>query len=338
MRFDNVTIVGVARADAPIVVSSAEIEAALRTTMDRLGMPSGMLEGLTGVRSRNFWAPGFRSSSAAALAAERLLSETGIDRSRIGAVVSTSVSRDYVEPSNACFIHHRLGLKSECLNFDLGNACLAFVNAMDVLGNMIERGQIDYGLIVDGEDSRHIVESTVEGLSRPETTAQDFREQFATLTLGSGGAAMLLAHSRMSPEGHRYCRSTTLSATEHNQLCYGSTDSGYTDTSGLMNHGVALAKETWKKAVDDSGWPVDSVDFFAMHQVSRVHTQRMAETVGFALEKTLLLYPEYGNVGPASIATVLSHALEQERINPGDRVILGGIGSGLNCTTGHVLW
>jgi 3-oxoacyl-[acyl-carrier-protein] synthase III len=35
---------------------------------------------------------------------------------------------------------------------------------------------------------------------------------------------------------------------------------------------------------------------------------------------------------------VLSRALEQQRLNPGDRVVLGGIGSGLNCTAAHVLW
>jgi len=338
MLFENVVIAGVARADAPIRVTSADLEAPLRSTMDRLGMPPGMLEGLTGVRARSFWEPGFRSSSAATLAAESLLEKTKIDRGRIGVIVSTSVSRDYVEPSNACFVHNSLGLNSSCLNFDLGNACLAFVNAIDMVGNMIELGQVDYGLIVDGEDSRRVVESTIERLSQPSATAEDFRDQFATLTLGSGAAAMLLAHKKHAPEGHRYSGSVTLSATAHNQLCYGHADGGITDTSGLMNHGVALAEETWATAVRESGWDADSVDFFAMHQVSQVHTQRMADSVGFGLDRTVLLYPEYGNVGPASIPLVLTHAIEQGRVHAGGRVVLGGIGSGLNCTAARVLW
>lgn len=339
MRFEDVVIVGVSHADAPIGVSSTELEAAFGSTMARLGMPPGMLESLTGVRARRFWERGFRPSQAATLAGRKVLHETGVDPGKIGVVISTSVSRDYVEPSNACFVHQNLGLGDHCLNFDLGNACLAFISAMDLVGNMIERGQVDYGLIVDGESSRDVVESTVARLSRPDCDAQTLREQFATLTLGSGAAAMLLGHSRDQEHGgHRYIGSTHLAATEHNQLCLGQADGGITDSQQLMIEGVALAERTWARALAEFGWNPESVDFFAMHQVSHVHAQRMARTVGFELEKTLLLFPEYGNVGPASVPTVLSKALEQERINPGDRLVLGGIGSGLNCTAAHVLW
>jgi len=338
MRFDDVVIVGVGHAQAPVRVSSTELEAPLADTLQRLGMPAGMLEGLTGVRARRFWEPGFRPSAAATLAAQRVLDETGVNGDRIGVLVSTSVSRDYVEPSNACFVHDNLGLSGGCLNFDLGNACLAFVNAIDVVGNMIERGQVDYGLIVDGESSREVVEATVERLGRPECDAQTLRDQFATLTLGSGAAAMLLGHSRHAPEGHRYVGSVNLAATRHNQLCCGQIDGGVTDSQRLMVEGVALAERTWDTALQDFGWTADSVDLFAMHQVSQVHTQRMAESVGFSLDRTVLLYPEFGNVGPASIPMVLSTAQEQDRLSAGDRVVLGGIGSGLNCTAAHLLW
>ena len=52
------------------------------------------------------------------------------------------------------------------MNFDLGNACLAFVNGMDVVGNMVERGQVDYGIVVDAETSRLAIETTMELLRK----------------------------------------------------------------------------------------------------------------------------------------------------------------------------
>ncbi len=338
MRFDDVVIMGVAHADAPIRVTSAELEAPLQNTLERLGMPLGMLEGLTGVKARRFWEPGFQPSSAATLAGQKVIEQTGLDRAHIGVIVSTSVSRDFVEPSNACFVHHNLGLTENCLNFDLGNACLAFINGIDLVSNMIQSGQVDFALIVDGENSRQVVERTVERLSRPEVDSQMFRDQFATLTLGSGAAAMILAHRRFAPQGHRYLGSVNLAATQHNRLCCGQADGGVTDTQNLMIEGVALATRTWERALLEYGWAPQEVDLFAMHQVSQVHTQRMADTVGFGLDKTILLYPEYGNVGPASIPTVLSHALLQGRLSPGDKLVLGGIGSGLNCIAAHVVW
>ena len=113
--------------------------------------------------------------------------------------MSTSVCRDYIEPSTASVVHGMLGLPDTCQNFDLGNACLAFINGMDVAARMIERGDIDYALIVDGEVSDRITNRTVARLSLPSTTAEQFRAEFASLTLGSGAVAMILAHESVVP-------------------------------------------------------------------------------------------------------------------------------------------
>ena len=58
-------------------------------------------------------------------------------------------------------------------------------------------------LVVDGEGSRTPQERTLERLSSPEATAEDLLNEFATLTLGSGAAAMVLGRASEHPEGHR---------------------------------------------------------------------------------------------------------------------------------------
>ena len=83
-------------------------------------------------------------ADAATQAAERALAQAGVDRARVGVLINTSVSRDYVEPSTACLVHRNLGLAPECFNFDLSNACLGFLNGMELVAQMIERGQVDY--------------------------------------------------------------------------------------------------------------------------------------------------------------------------------------------------
>ncbi|NRA33466.1 MAG: 3-oxoacyl-ACP synthase III [Polyangiaceae bacterium] len=338
MRFENVSIHSLAHFDAPMRVTSQEIDSALTDTYQRLGMPAGLLESLTGVRARRFWQEETQPSDAAALAGHALLEQQNFDRSRIGALISTSVCRDYVEPSVACFVHNRLGLSETCLNLDLSNACLGFVDGMQLVGNMIERGQIDYGLIVDGESSRRVVESTLARLSAADCDAEMFRQQIATLTVGSGAVAMLLGRSDICPDGHQFLGGVSLAATEHNQLCRGQLDVGITDTQNLLKYGVDLASRTWARAQLELGWESDSVDMFALHQVSHLHCQELSRALRFPLERAFLVYPEFGNVGPASIPLVLSHANQNERLNPGDRVVLGGIGSGLNCTAAGVIW
>ena len=80
MLYDNIAIVGLAHVDAPIELASAAIEDQLSETMTRLNIHQGLLEGLSGIKSRRLWEEGFKPSDAATLAAEKALEESGVDR------------------------------------------------------------------------------------------------------------------------------------------------------------------------------------------------------------------------------------------------------------------
>ena len=58
----------------------------------------------------------------------------------IGLMVNTSVGRRYLEPSTAVAVHDALGLPTSCQNFDVTNACLGFVNGMEIAAAMIDSG------------------------------------------------------------------------------------------------------------------------------------------------------------------------------------------------------
>ena len=338
MNFDNVSIVSVRHVDAPHRLTSADIQAQLSETMQRLGVQPDLLESVAGIRERRFWDDGFAPSDAATLAAQAVLDDTGLDPAKLGTLINTSVCRDYIEPSTASLVHGNLKLSDTCTNMDVGNACLAFFNGIEIVGNMIERGQIDYGMIVDAESSRFLTESTIARLQRPSTDVETFREEFASLTTGSGAVAMLLANSDLAPEGHRFKGTVSLAATEHNRLCRGQLDRGWTNTKGLLLAGIELSKRTWIKAQEELGFSDADVDLYCLHQVSIAHTQQLAVSLGVTLEKALVIVEEYGNIGPASVPMVLSIALDQGRIKDGGRIVLAGIGSGINCMVGEVIW
>ncbi len=156
MDFKNVSIVSVRHVDAPHRVTSAETQARLADTMERLGVKPDLLESVVGIRERRFWDEGFQPSDAATLAAQAVFDDSGLDPAKLGTLINTSVCRDYIEPSTACLVHGNLKLPASCTNMDVGKACLAFFNGIEIVGNMIERGQIDYGMIVDAESARFL--------------------------------------------------------------------------------------------------------------------------------------------------------------------------------------
>lgn len=334
-RHTNTAVLTVCAVDAPRVVTSDELDVRLAEVYARTGMRAGLLERLAGVAERRWWADGMTFVDGAAMAGAKALAECGVDPARVGLLVNTSVSRAHLEPSTAVAVHHALGLPTSCLNFDLANACLGFVNGMHLAGTMIDTGQIDYALVVNGEDSREVQENTIARLSRPGTTARDVVADFATLTLGSGAAAMVLGRADQHPEGHRVVGGVSRAGTEHHELCVGDLDGMSTDVKGLLDAGLELSAALWSDAADDFDW-AGGMDRYVIHQISQVHTDALCRRLGIDPSRVPRTFPTRGNIGPASVPFTL--AQEAEGLEAGDRVLLMGIGSGLNASCTEIVW
>ncbi|HKJ13101.1 MAG TPA: 3-oxoacyl-ACP synthase III [Ornithinimicrobium sp.] len=333
-RHQDTAVLSVTAVEAPVVVTSAEFDRIIGDSYARNGLRPGMLEKLAGIVERRWWPVGTSFVDGAVEAGAKAIAESGVDPARIGMLINTSVSREHLEPSVAVRIHHQLDLPSSCLNFDLANACLGFVNGIQLAATMIDAGQIDYALVVDGEGSRTPQENALRRLSAPEATAEDLQREFATLTLGSGAAAMVLGRSSDHPGAHRVVGGASRAATQHNDLCVGDFEHMRTDTTGLLLAGVELATSLWKDAAEEFDW--SDMERYVVHQVSKVHTARTAEALGIDKERIPLTFPTLGNVGPAAVAITL--AKEVESLEPDDRVLLMGIGSGLNMTCLELVW
>jgi 3-oxoacyl-[acyl-carrier-protein] synthase-3 len=338
VEFQNVSVAAVAHVDAPVRLASAEIARRLRPAIDRLDVPADvLLADIAGVRERRVWDDRTRVADVATMAARKALAASAVPPGRIGVLINTSVCRDYLEPSTAAVVHGALGLARTCENFDVSNACLAFLTGMDVAARMIEHGAVEYALVVDGESSNELIECTVRRLNSPAATAEQFRRELASLTLGSAAAAMVLGRGALLPAGHRYRGSVSLAATEHSHLCRGTMDRMVTDSASVLDQGLKLAADTFRLAGAAFGWD-GPLDEYAVHQVSRVHTDGLVQRLGIDPARVLALYPHYGNIGPASVPVVLSKLEELGRLNKGTRVALMGIGSGLNCAMAEVVW
>ena len=338
MLFKNVSIAGLAHIDAPHTLTSKEINERLQPTLDRLGIRTDVLGDIAGIHARRLWDADMLASDAATLAGRKALEDAGIGADKIGLLVNTSVSRDYLEPSTASIVSGNLGVSDQCMTFDVANACLAFINGMDIAARMLERGEIDYALIVDGETANLVYEKTLERMALPGVTADDFRNEMAALTLGCGAAAMVMARSELVPDAPHYRGGVTRSATEWNQLCRGNLDRMVTDTRMLLIEGIKLAQKTFMAAREALGWAVEELDQFVIHQVSQPHTAAFIKNFGIDPKKVMTIFGEHGNIGPASVPIVLSKLKQLGKLKKGDRIALLGIGSGLNCSMAEVVW
>jgi acyl-CoA:acyl-CoA alkyltransferase len=334
-RSRNTSVLSVCAVDAPRVITSADIDERLTDTYRRVGLRPGLLARLAGITERRWWPDDVTYADGAAMAGAKALAESGTDPAQVGLMINTSVSRAHLEPATAVSVHHAIGLPSSCQNFDVTNACLGFVNGIQLASALIDTGQVDYALVVNGEDARAVHENTIARLSRPEVTAGDVIAEFATLTLGSGAAAMVLGRTDLHPDGHRLVGGVTRAATQHHELCVGDTTAMRTDAKGLMDSGLELSRALWDEAREHFDWS-DGMDRYVIHQVSQVHTEALCRELGIDPDRVPRTFPTRGNMGPASVPYTL--ASQVDSLEAGDRVLLMGIGSGLNASCAEIAW
>lgn len=345
MRYRNVRVASVEHQEPPVVVTSQELEQRLAAPMRALGIDAGLLQGFTGIVERREWQPGTQPSEAAAAAGAKAIAASGIDPDALGAVVNCSVTRDYIEPSTASIVHDRLGLSDRCVNFDVGSACTGFQSGMDIVAAMIESGRIDAGLVVVGEAMQGLYEGFIETMAAMSPADPDFGSAFgaglANLTMGSGSAAMVLARTDLAPHGHDLRASVSRADTRHWALSRGQREGLVVDPRPLLDEGMALVVRSWREQMADglTDCTPDSIDVWINHQISRTHSREIRTNLGFTDRvKGYQTYPQFGNIGPASVPFTLSKAVEAGVVTRGMKVALGFVGSGINCGLVEIDW
>jgi len=327
--------------------SSSEVESRLKPLYDRLKLPEGRLELMTGIKERRFWPGEARPSQMSVNSCRLALEAAEMDPKQVGALIHGSVGRDFLEPATACTVHHQLGMPRNCVIFDVSNACLGILSGMIQAANMIELGQIKSALIVGSEGGRQLVEHTIKSLNEDESlTRKSIKSAIASLTIGSASCAVLLTHSSISKTNNRLTAAAINANTEFHDLCQSHSDQAgaemlplmQTDSERLMHHGVETGVDTLVDFLKNSGWSIADIDRTICHQVGTAHQKLMLESLGINPEIDYSTFSWLGNTGSAALPITLACACEKGFIKPDQNVALLGIGSGINCMMLAVNW
>ena len=256
MRYQNVCLEAIGYTLPEEVVTTVALERLLDPVYQRLRLPQGRLELMTGIEERRFFPPETRPSQVSIQSGRQALQISGIDPGQIGALIHGSVCRDHLEPATACHVHHHLSLPAECLIYDVSNACLGILTGLIQVANMIELGQIRAGLIVGTECGRELVENTISKLNNEtRLTRREIKSSIASLTIGSGSVAVLLCDKQLSQTQNGLVGASVLARTDHHQLCQSDGLQSFmsTDSEQLMHQGIAAGAETFGSFLNEIG-------------------------------------------------------------------------------------
>ncbi len=343
MIFKNVVIESFAYALSEKELTSTEIENMLAPLYQRLKLPEGRLELMTGILSRRMWEPGTFPSTLSTLAAENLFLKSKINRNQIDLLIHASVCRDFLEPATASVVHANLKLPAHTMIFDLSNACLGVMNSIVVAANMIENGQIKSALIVSGENAGPLLSNTInELLTNPSIDRKNMKRYIANLTIGSAATAIMLTHKQTSPDSPTILGGAVATDSSANHLCRGDGNPHSlimeTNSEELLKYGTILAKSTWAQCKNILSLTNEDFSLVITHQVGVAHEKLSLEALELTQNKTFKTYPTLGNTGSSALPITLMKAYESGHIKAGDKIALLGIGSGLSSIMLGVQW
>jgi 3-oxoacyl-[acyl-carrier-protein] synthase-3 len=277
---------------------------------ERLGIDEEWIVKRTGIRSRRHAMPSERLSDLATAAGKAAVEDAGIDPTELDAVLVASTSQDEITPNAAPYVATALGA-GKANAMDIGAACTAFVTALSVGSSMIESGRAETVLVI-GADA----------LSR----FTDFDDKRTAALFGDGAGAIVLGNQDGGGVGPFVFGNDA----ELAEAIIARRDDPVLRMDGhtTFNSATAALVNSTRDAVELAGLTLDDVDLFVYHQANARITKAVAERLELPMERVADYIGDIGNTSAASIPLALAFARDEDRLHPGDTVLVAAVGAG----------
>ncbi len=298
-------------------VTTAEVAAAMP------GRDPQELEARIGIATRHFvGAPASGAKTAADLGADVLrtaLHRAGLAPADLRRVIFvSSTGGDFLIPATANALCRAMGIAETADAFDVNNACVGFLTALDLAARSVATGVGPVAVVVVETLSRHI---------HPD-------QPRSYVVLGDAAACAILGHAESGGFlgaafgnigallGSVYLGHPGLTGkTEHIEFAASNDEIGRIAMLGL--------RRSTDAALAAAGLQIADMDWVVPHQPNGTMLAKIVRELGVPESRVVPVVREIGSVGAASIAVGLDRLLATGRVQPGHRMLLVGVGAGL---------
>jgi 3-oxoacyl-[acyl-carrier-protein] synthase-3 len=279
----------------------------------------------TGIRARHFADAQTSASDLALVAVQQALKAAGRTVDDVDLLIVATSTPDMVFPSTACILQRKLGMTGGAA-FDLQAVCSGFVYALTVADSMIRSGAASCAVVVGAEVFSRIL---------------DFNDRTTCVLFGDGAGAVVLEASDkpgiLASRLHSDGRHADI-------LCTPGTVSGgqvlgspllRMDGQAVFKLAVTVLDAVAREVLEAAGRTAADIDWLIPHQANIRIMQGTARKLKLAAEQVVVTVHEHGNTSAASIPLALDHAVRAGQVQPGQTLLLEGVGGGF--TWGAVL-
>lgn len=284
---------------------------------------------VAGIERVHYTEPGETASDLCYRAADFILTNENIERTTIDGLVFVSEHPDYHGPATSCVLQGRLGLSKDCVCFDINYGCSGYIYGLFQAATLIGSGACNKVLVLAGNTNSKTV---------------DKNRKSSYMVFGDAGSATLVERGNSSMAFHimtnGYDFKTVMNASRGFRHWPENSNPGFKLEGSEMQGDdvfafiISVGPRSIKEVLGLVGWDKDEVDFFGLHQATKI-------TIDFMCRKLKLAHPErapfdimdYGNTSSTTVPLVLTDWPYRNKgidTSSWKKVILSAYGIGLS--------
>lgn len=248
------------------------------------------------------------TSDMALMALENLISETGLEREDIEALVVVTQNPDSNLPHVSALVQARAQLSQDCATLDLSLGCSGYVSGLSVLTAFLASNGLTRGVLITSDPYSKIVNQ------EDKNTALLFGDAATATLIGPNPFLMcgpFVFGTKGDLTGALTCREGELQMNGRE----------------VFNFAATVVPPSVNKLLDKAGMDKEAVDCYIFHQGSRYIVETLGKRLGLDRDKVRTGMESTGNTVSSSIPMLLKSELTKPEVKT---FVLSGFGVGLS--------
>ena len=259
-----------------------------------------------------------RVTEMSAIAGRDALAMAGVDPADVDLLLLATCSSDQQFPASASVVQHELGLT--CGAIDMNAACSGFVYGL-VTAMQFAAGGVERILLIGSDALSGIIDWTDRG---------------TCVLFGDGAGAVVIERSADAPTLLGWDLMSDGSAAgilfcEHGGKIF-------MNGKEVFRRAVLAMESAARNAMDRAGVTMEDITLVVPHQANIRIIDAAMKRLEIPREKAAMVLERTGNTSAASIPLALVNALDDDRVAPGDLVLMVGFGAGMSSAAAVIRW
>lgn len=286
-----------------------------------------------GARERRVIDEGMLPSDIEVLAAREAIARAGIQPSQIDFIMSYTPCPDDLVVSQACVVHHKLGLPERCFSVTTDVGCNAFAMQLELARGLIMGGRARFGLLTQSNTIQHRV-------AKEEPASAWFGDGATAVVVGPVSEGFGLLGSSHRTDGS-LSRALVLGVPGKSWWDAGEITLHPVDgpaTKRMLFSLVDWAKQAVGEALEQAGVRAEEIAFYSSHQATTWLRPVTQEYLGLSHARSVDIFPWTTSLTAANSPLQLALAERDGLLRRGDLAAVFSGGTGVTWSGTVMRW